>query len=316
MKCFSNLIIINLSFVFFLILNQDLKAQEEIAPALLPEELMVDVTHKRLSNSLFYLANRMDSFFGGERADDLPNGSRLRLFWTINQEEGIALKGEVAVRLNIALVETQKKLKVSFQNQYEKEQQQVEPQVQALALTPSTAQVPYDLHDLLRWRLKIDSGIRIDFPPDPFARLSILKSWHLGLFELRPSQQFFWFLKNGFGETTRLDLDRPINNDFLIRYENDVTWTNASDQFIFFSGPTFLHQLNDNRGLSYGAKVLGQSKPTWFVDDYRLDLTYRQLLFRKWFFVEFNPYVHFPKEKHWDSRLGFNLRFEVVVGNY
>lgn len=291
-------------------------AQDENTPALLSEELMVDVTHKRLSHSLFYLANRMDSFFGGERADDLPNGSRIRLFWTLNQEEGIALKGEVAVRLNIALVETQKKLKVSFKNQYEKEHEEDEPQVQHQPVTQSTAQVPYDIYDLLRWRLKIDSGIRIDFPPDPFARLTILKSWHFGLYEFRPSQQFFWYLKSGVGETTRLDLDRPINKDFLIRYENDVTWTNASDQFVFFSGPIFLHQLSDNRGLSYGAKVLGQSKPTWFVDDYRLDLTYRQLLFRKWFFVEFNPYVHFPKEKNWDSRLGFNLRFEVVVGNY
>ncbi len=312
--------------VFFLIIfSLDLKAQDQntTPPVSAPvqEESMVDLTHKRLSNSLLYLANSIDSFFGGERADNLPNGSRVRLFWTLNQEEGISLKGEAAVRLNIALVETQKKLKVSFENKYEKEHEQKKPVQSTDQDTPqatslATTAAPYDINDLLRWRLKLDSGIRIDFPPDPFARLSVLKSWHLGLYELKPSEQFFWYLKSGVGETTKLDLDRPINEDFLVRYENDVTWTNSNDYFTFFSGPTFFHQLGDHRGLSYGAKMLGKSKPTWLVEDYRLDLTYRHLLYREWFFVEFNPYLHFPKVKNWDRSLGFNLRFEVVIGSY
>lgn len=306
-----------LCFSYFLLsVSWDLRAEEEVV---LEEESMIDLTHKRLSNSLFYLSNRIDSFFGGERADDLPNGSRLRLFWNFNKEEGVAYKGQGAIRFNIALVETQKKLKVSFKNKYEKESEKNETEVTGeIQKSPSQAGESsfYDLADLLKWRVKIDSGIRIDIPPDPFVRMSLLKSWHFGLYELRPSQQVFWYLKNGLGETTKLDLDRPISGEVLARYENDATWTDELDKFTFFSGPTLYQKLSDKRGLSYGAKVLGESKPTWYVNDYRLEVIYRQLLYRQWFFVEFNPYIHFPKWKDWDRTLGFNLRFELVIGSY
>lgn len=319
MKYLANLVTITTSVLFFTVFNWDILAQDENPLPMIHEDSMVDLTHKKLSSSLFYLSNRMDSFFGGERADDLPNGSRVRLIWTLNKEEGISLKGEVAVRVNIALVETEKKLKVSFKNDYEKEYENTKEKKlvsESKNNDQSIEQTPYDIMDLIRWRLKFDSGIRIDFPPDPFARISVLKNWHFGLYELRPSQQFFWYLKNGFGETTKLDLDRPIREDLLFRYENDVTWTDHGDNYTFFSGPVLLQQLSDHRGISYGAKVLGQSKPTWFVNDYRLELSYRQLLFRKWFFVEFNPYIHFPKEKKWERTLGFDLHFEVVIGSY
>lgn len=306
--------------LFFLIyLNFNLYAQEEV-----PQESMVDATHKQLSNSLFYLSNKLDSFFGGQRADNLPNGSRVRLFWTLNKEEGTSLKGEAAIRLNIALVETQKKLKVSFSNKYEKEFEKNQTSTVTVGpekekedekiIEKSTSS--YDYKDLLHWRIRLDSGVLIDIPPDPFTRITILKSWNFGLYELRPSQQFYWYLKKGVGETTRLDLDRPITETLLFRYENEVSWMDKSDFFTFYSGPTVLQQLSENRGLSYGFKVKGLSKPTWYVDDYRLDINYRQILFRRWFFVEFNPYMHFPKVKDWKRTLGFNIHFEAVIGSY
>jgi hypothetical protein len=309
-----------ITFFYFLIfvLNYELLAQDANSPFLIKKETIIDETYKSLSNSLFYLSNKIDSFFGGERADDLPNGSRLRLFWNFNKEEGTSLKGKAAVRLNLALVETQKKFKVSFKNAYEKEYEKSTSQSQKESNNePDTAKPEaYDIKNLLRWRIKVDSGIQIDIPPDPFVRLSVLKSWPFGLFELRPSQQFYWYLKNGFAETTKIDLDRPIRGDLLFRYENDATWTDNNDYFTFFSGPILFHQITDSTGLSYAAKVLGESRPQWSVSDYRLELVCRQLILRKWFFVEFNPYVHFPKANHWDSILGFNLRFELVVGSY
>jgi len=304
-------------FYFFLILFGigNLWAEEDSTDPN-EENTFIDQAHRSLSSSLFYFSNSIDSFFGGARADDLPNGSRLRFYWLANKEEGRALKGESAVRANIVLVETQKKFKVSFKNKYEKESEQKTAPQESNEIQTETIPPDYDPSDLLRWRLKFESGIRLEIPPEPFARLRLLKSWHFGSYELRPSQEFSWFLTDGFGESTKLDLDRPINEMFLARYENDATWTDKNDYFTFSSGPVLYQKLSDKRGLSYNAKVLGISKPTWFVNDYQFEVTYRQLVFRKWIFIELTPYVHFPKEYDWKKVLGFNFRLEFVVGKY
>lgn len=306
-----------LSFLLSFFLFFDLQAQE-------PEESIVDSTHRQLSSSLFSVSNKLDSFFGGERADDLPNNSRFRLLINFNKEESIPYKGKGAVRLNISLIETQKKLKVSFKNRYEKEHSgeiekvseprtEVENEIQNEIQSEEITEVP---NDFFHWRLKLDSGIQLDIPPDPYLRLRALKSWFFGAYELRPNQQIFYYLKSGAGETTRLDLDRPLSENILLRYENDVTWTDTNDKFIFFAGPILFHKFGDIRGISYSAKVVGESKPTWHVNDYRLEVSYRREILRRWFFLDVNPYIHFPKERKWESTLGFNVRFELVVGQY
>ncbi|GAB4016043.1 MAG: hypothetical protein Fur0010_15580 [Bdellovibrio sp.] len=287
------------------------------------EDTFIDRAHQELSRSLFIFSNTIDSFFGGQRADDLPNGSRIRLYWTANKEENTALTGESAVRANIVLVETQKKLKVSFKNKYEEESEKkleesdkkTAPEKSAnssKASSPST----FDPLDLLRWRLKFDSGIRVDIPPEPFAKLRLLKSWYFGHYELRPGQEVFWYLESGFGETTRLDLDRPISEDLLFRYENWVTWRDETDEYDFASGPILYQRLSDRRGLSYNLKILGVSNPTWHVNDYKFEVSYRQLLWRQWFFVEITPYVHFPKSREWEKTFGMSFKLEAVIGNY
>ena len=319
-------------FIFFISLSSNVLAQEalttesEMPPNV--DETFVDLTHKNLSTSLFYLSNKLDSFFGGEREENLPNASRLRLFWVVGQEEGVVLKGVAAVRLNLVLSETEKKLKISYRNNQEKiyEQKEIE-KLKTDDITnnsklenskkPEISPVKdLSLSELLRWRIKIQSGVRIDLPPDPFIRVNILKNWNWYAFEIKPSQQFFWFLKNGLGETTKLDLDHPISENSLFRFENDVTWLDNTDTFTFFSGPTLLNKINERSGIIFSAKVLGESKPILLVSDYRFDAIYRKQLYKEWFFVEINPFIHFPRTKEWESSLGFNLRFELVVGHF
>lgn len=303
--------LLSLLFTFFLF--SDLQAIE-------PAESIVDSTHRQLSSSLFSVSNKLDSFFGGERADDLPNNSRFRLLLNFNKEESMPYKGKGAVRLNISLIETQKKLKVSFKNRYEKEHSgeiektsELTPEVDTEIKNETVSEAT---NDFFHWRLKLDSGIQLNIPPDPYLRLRALKSWFFGAYELRPNQQIFYYLKSGAGETTRLDLDRPLSENILLRYENDVTWTDTNDKFIFFTGPILFHKFGDIRGISYSAKIVGESKSSWHVNDYRFEVSYRREILRRWFFLDVNPYIHFPKERKWESTLGFNLRFELVVGQY
>jgi len=299
-------------------------------PILEKDLSVIDSTHKSLSTSLFYLSDHIDAFFGGERSNDLPNASRLRFLLNFNKEESSPYKTKGAVKLNIALVETQKKLKISFKNKYEKSHEQTSnekksetndknDQNQAIENfeTEVTENNYYEkLKELFKWRIRVDSGIQLDFPPDPFLRFSAIKSATFGNYELRATQQFFYYLKSKAGETTKLDIDRPISENVLFRYENDLTWTDNTDKFTFFSGPIIYQKINDERGISYNAKIFGESKPTWFVNDYRIEITYRRSILKKWLFMELNPYVHFPKGRDWESTLGFNLRFELVVGRY
>ena len=61
-----------ISLIFLLITGNSFGTEE----ALEKEKTYVDNAHKKISSSILFLSNRIDAFFGSQRADDEANGSR------------------------------------------------------------------------------------------------------------------------------------------------------------------------------------------------------------------------------------------------
>jgi hypothetical protein len=278
----------------------------------------LDEVHELLSRTIFRLSNRIDSFFGSERADDEANGSRLRMSWETGKIEGNKIKQEANLRLKLVLPETQKRLRIVVERDSDgppklsegKEKQEETPSEAAIRQAAiELAQAP------TRWKVGMDTGIRVEIPPNPYARFHITRSAFFGKYELRGSQEFFWYLSDGAGETTRLDLDRPIREGLLFRLGNEATWTDDSDRFSLAHGPVLYHQLSERRGVAYSLRALGTSKPVVHINNYELKLTYRQLIHKNWLFYEFTPLIFFPKDRDWQRTLAVFFKLEMVVGS-
>ncbi len=67
-------------------------------------------------------------------------------------------------------------------------------------------------------RINLSVGVRVDWPPDPYTKVQYRWYHQLGknlLFRFR--QTGFWYLEDGFGTTSNLDLEHRPRPETLMR---------------------------------------------------------------------------------------------------
>lgn len=270
----------------------------------------IDKTHQSISHAVLFLSNRIDSFFGNKKGDDYESGTKIRLFWTGEKKEYQNYTSEFNAKIRLVFPELQKKLKVSFKNKDKKPKNQ-STNGQAVSEQKSNQIVTKSQ----RWNYHFDLGVKVDFPPDLYSRLRIDKSYIIGKWNLKPNQEFFWLLKNGFGETTSLNLDRDINDSILFRLQNEVSWHDDTDKFSSTHGPSLYYSYSPKTAISLNLKALGTNKPVIHINEYYASIHFRQLIYKNWFFYELSPIVSFPKTNEFKKILGFSIKFEAVFGS-
>lgn len=281
---------------------------------------LVDRTHKSVGNSLLFLTNSIDQFFGEKKADDYANGSRLRAFYNISKREYNDLEATPNFKIRLVFPQLQDRLKFKYSSNKpspppKKKEVKVEKKEEAKEV-PKKPIIPQKFKNAFKWNVHFESGIRVDFPPNPFAKFRIDKNIKLGSWIIRPTQEFFWFLRDGFGETTSLNFDNSLTPKTLFRFQNEVTWRDDTDDVTFVTGPTVFHRISDKRAIAFNVKASGINRPTLFVNNYRASIDYRQNIYKKWLFFELNPAVDFPESRDFHKVYSISLQIEAVFGSF
>jgi hypothetical protein len=132
----------------------------------------------------------------------------------------------------------------------------------------------------------------------------------------RYTQSIFWKRDEGFGETSRIDLERLLNPQMLLRWSNAATFSEASRGVDLGSALSLKHSLSGRAALSYDASVEGITSPRQ-ATLYRLSMRYRQNFLRPWLFFEVEPFSEWPRDEmtntlHHD--IGVVFRLETHFG--
>lgn len=285
-----------------------------------PFKKYIDKKHADFSEQIISFGDFIDSFFGEESKNDRINRSQIKFSLQISKREGEDLRIEPIARFRLDLPKIQKRLSFIFERDAEG------PGKEKTVGAPSTEQQKTSARAFLRavlketknWNIYLDGGIKLTLPGppifDPFSRLRIGRSIFFGKWELKPHQDFFWFLHNGFGETTSMDLDRKIGQDHLFRLVNSGTWKDEDDTFRSTHGPSIFQKLSDRRGISYNAHLKGINRPTFLIHSYELFMTYRQKLHHEWLYYTLTPKIEFPKDRNWHSVGSIFFSIETVFG--
>jgi hypothetical protein len=279
----------------------------------------VDLVHQKLSSSVTGFSYQIDKFFGSKRAEDRANGTQVKLAYITSKSEAQDLKhgGIVKFRLNLPYLESL--LKVSFSTDSDEPKKPLPKISEAKTKEPVSpkVKVPPPLPPKPRsWGININTGVKVEIPPQFFTNFRIRKSFFLGKWEFRGSQDIFWFSRSGFGETTTLDFDRTINSQLLFRLRNSATWTDTEDEFISGHGPILFWQLDQKKAFSFSVTAGGSSKPLWQINSYQIAVNYRQLLYNRWFYLETGPTIDYQRSVEWSPVLSYFLKLEVIIGNY
>jgi len=282
----------------------------------------IDFTHKVLSQGVEAGARGMDSFFTTEEAMTETTASFVKVsagpLWI--EGEGVELAEDFRARLD--LPGTQRRLKL-FAGQDPLSEEEENDELSETAREEARRDgFGLGLEGQLRpiqvgraqWRLLPAGGVKIKTPPDPFLRFRTIRRADYGRWASRWSTTTAQFLNEGLVARTRLDWDRPLGQRFVFRSGTRADWADEDDVLGLRERLTLFHRITPDNRMAYEAEVRADDDPEWQVDNYLVQLRYRNRFYKKWLFFELRPRLSWPRENDFGPRWSVLMRFEAVFG--
>jgi hypothetical protein len=239
-----------------------------------------------------FAANRLDSFFATDRADDEFGRSRIRIISRFSLRERAISEHDNQYRINLKLPHLEQKFRFDYYKDKKKDKK------------PPKATITEDEREKLKknklyegWIFNSDIGVSAAIPPRSVMRARVRKNFVTGDLIHRFSEQLTYNTdESGLIEETNIDSDYSFNTDLLFRFVNFKRWQIQNEEFNTNHGPTLLHRITENDAFNYGLTmqtIINES--IWYVDNYRLAVNYRRNLYRQWIYVDVVPGLDFPK---------------------
>lgn len=166
----------------------------------------------------------------------------------------------------------------------------------------------------------VSLGAKISSGLNPYAKLR--HQYHFKLNEphfLRSSQTIFWRRDKGYGASASLNYTYLLNQENILEADAGARFTEDDEQWEWVAGSTWHHSINDRQGVSSRVYVRGEEENAVSIPEYGVTFTYRQPVFRPWFFVEtgvdFRMLKEFEEEDYEDS-IRFGIQAEMLLGDY
>lgn len=167
-------------------------------------------------------------------------------------------------------------------------------------------------------QVDFDVGTELDFPLDPYVKARYRVT--LPLFErnvLRLRETVFWQQSERAGATTRFDLERLLDEKFLVRWTGSATLTQNTDGVRWLSSATLFQTLGARRALAYQLQASGETRREVPLEEYGFRLIFRRRIFRDWLFLELQSSISWPRKTLLETRdrnLGVGAAVEMMFG--
>jgi hypothetical protein len=166
--------------------------------------------------------------------------------------------------------------------------------------------------------IDFDVGTELSLPLDPYvkARYRIAVPF-LEHNVLRLRETLFWQKSEQAGFTSRIDLERVLAQNFLVRWSTSGTFTQNTHGVEWLSSATLFQNLGGGRALAYQVGASGESDLDVPLQDYGFRLIFRRRIFRDWLMLELRSSITWPRETLLETResnLGVGVAVEMLFG--
>jgi hypothetical protein len=249
-------------------------------------------------------ADRIDSFFATERADDEFGRSRIRVRSQFLIRDGTKSDFTNQYRINLRLPRLEEKFRFKFNDEQKYKDKDKSNISQNKNINPN------------RWTFNSDIGVSMAIPPKLVTRARLRRNFNSGLFIHRFYEQLTFITdESGLVEDTGFDSDYVFNGDLIFRFVNFKRWRVLKKNFATDHGPTLIHRISDNEALNYGAT--GQTTITdgvWYLHNYRLSINYRKNIYKQWVYLDAIPGIDFPKNRSFRKTPFIIFQLEFLFG--
>ncbi len=281
----------------------------------------VDIAHAEISKRILNTSERFDAFFGDERIDEEIQNTQIKIRAFIEIIEGQDTKLTFPLSVNMALphlknrwhlaVETIIKENKDLENggeEKDKDDNDADDNV--------TLSLRYKIMQEARRWLSLDTGVKIGSAQiEPFSQLRARRTVDLDPWALRLTQFIRWFENDGWGETSRIDIDRRIHRNTFFRMTSEATWSESNDGMELKQTFFLRQRLSDNRAIELKLNGEGYTEPVMAVDKYGAKLTFRRRLYKDWVFFGIEPGVQFLREDDFALSPLITFNFEFKFGD-
>lgn len=139
-------------------------------------------------------------------------------------------------------------------------------------------------------------GVRVDMPLDPYAqvRYELVRTF-ADNYVFRARETVFWRNSEGFGSTTRFNIDRALSNRFLLRFNNLGKYTEETLGLEWISEVSLFQSIGKRTGLAWQTYITGVTDNEVPLTRYGARLIMRRQLSTEWLFLEVRGGIGWPR---------------------
>ena len=274
----------------------------------------LDGTRANLNAQYQEVARKLDSFFKRPDAPESSTNSTARARLMLKLEDGESPSLSAAFSAKMALPFAEERLHLFVDNI----QRGALPGDEDPTLGDDSFQVGmrFWLLQSIRSHLSLEGGVKLHGIPDPFGQVEYKYEQRLDGWVGRFTQDGFCYTKEGLGELSQVDIERPFQNKALFRSTTAANYTQESTGVQFEQ--TLLTDIplpGQRRNLILSTSVFAQDNGCFLMEDYRAFVTYRTVFFRPWLILEITPQIEFPRERNYEFTPSIQVGFEIWFGS-
>ena len=289
--------------------------QAEESVEAVADNSMLDQSHSYVTARFDSLARWIDSYFSVARTDIETAHSFVRVRYDNLWEESGETANNIRVRGKVNLPLLDERLKLVFFD--EDEDLLAQEGLEDLGEEQDNSGgvgVQYNVAERKKFRIDYRLGLRSGSQ----LRTGMRGRYTLSFSDralLRLTESIYWQDTRGFGATTTIEADYSINERQLIRWTNRLDFGEESQGLPWQSVLSLSHVFKENHAVAYYIRASGDTRPDYITTDYGPGFLYRINLWKKWFYVEFEPnylWRRLPETNKHEGVLGATIRFEVL----
>ncbi len=266
-----------------------------------------------------------DAFFGDRLTEEEEYTSAFIRFRSLARyTEGEGFTFPVRLHANVQLPQATRRLRLILTGENEDDPRDVQTDD---AIDPGLAAgnegtnlgLRYTIYRTLRSKLHFGGGLKVRIPFEYYARVRYRRLLHIGSKNLiRFTETGYWNSLDGFGESSRLDLERQLSGSTVGRISSTGTYSEISQGVDWGAEISLYKQLCQKSAFSIDFGAYGITRPHTEVSRYRIGTRYRRNVFRPWFFFEVEPEVSWPLSEeghHRDAVSAITFVMEIQFAN-
>ena len=285
----------------------------------------LDRAHLWLFNTVWRSARSIDSWFGPKQPVNAYQGAQGSIAPALLWDEFDGFQPKLRFNVDLPLPRLNEQFR-AFIGRVNRDEYVTERDISSGAFPSQIGRVEEDQTILgLRYRspkqgahFESDVGVRLRFPVDPFVKGSyVFQRGDSGsaLFQLRETA--FWQNSEGLGFTSRFDVERLIDMQWLVSGTISGTISQESKGPKGYTAITVLRGFPNRRAFAAQVFSRGEMKAEVPLQDYGIKLAYRKSVMRDWLILEVRTSLTWPKDKPTQDRvsnIGVGIGFEAFFG--